>query len=284
MNPRKISLDGSTTVAEARASAPLLELFHENTKYTRSRYPAQALTIARELTSRAAIEALSRNFKVYRFVERRALGPPAEPAMPLGAALRARVSTREFTGASLSLADLASVLVPALACNRRAAVRHLPSVELRFRSYPSAGGEFPVEVYPILLRVAEVPPCVTHFDPRGGALNVLQPLDSAALEQALIADSGISRAAAALLVFTAVFERSSVKYGDRAYRLALLEAGHAAQNVCLTAAAAGIASLAWGGFFDDALNRLLGVDGLVEAAVHAVFLGHAREAAREKPA
>src|SRR5690554_5770031 len=103
MNPRKISLDGSTTVAEACESAPLLKLFHENTKYTRSRYPAQALTIARELTSRAAIEALSRNFKVYRFVERRALGPPAEPAMPLGAALRARVSTREFTGASLSL-------------------------------------------------------------------------------------------------------------------------------------------------------------------------------------
>lgn len=285
MNPRKISLDGgSTTVAESRAAAPLLELFHENTKYTRSRYPAQALTIARELGSRAAIEATSRNFKVFRFAERRELGAPAEPAMPLGAALRARVSTREFSGASLSLTDLAAVLVPALACNRRAAVRHAPSVELRFRSYPSAGGEFPVETYPILLRVAEFPPCVTHFDPRGGALDVLGPLDSAALDEALIADGGIRRAAAVLLVFTAVFERSSVKYGDRAYRLALLEAGHAAQNVCLAAAAAGVASLAWGGFFDDALNRLLGVDGLTEAAVHAVFLGRAREAAGEHAA
>jgi hypothetical protein len=41
----------------------------------------------------------------------------------------------------------------------------------------------------------------------------------------------------------------------------------------LTAAAAGLGSLAWGGFYDDGLHRLLGIDGVNEAIVHALFIG-----------
>lgn len=277
MLTRVTSLEGSSGTANVGPIAhhpSLLELLHENTKYTRANQVAHALAISRELTSARAIEALSHNFKVFRFARQIELPPCHARPVPLPAALRARVSTRSFAASALPLAQLAEVLVPAAGCNRTAAVPSLPHARLRFRCYPSAGGAYPIELYPILLRIAGRLPCVTHYDPRGHRLSVLRELSAEALSAALIRAEGVVDAAAALLVLTAVFRRATPKYGDRAYRLALLEAGHLAQNLCLTAAAAGVGSLAWGGYYDDELHRLLGVDGLDEAVVHTVFIGN----------
>ena len=148
----------------------LLELFHENTKYTRAHPAARFGRIAESLQSRRAVEALSHNFKVYRFAEKLALPNVEPPGASLGQALAKRVSTRVFSGEPVTLSELASVLVPAAACHRTAAVKEFPPIELQLRSYPSGGAEFPVEIYPVLLRVAGSPPGVTHFDPRSRAL------------------------------------------------------------------------------------------------------------------
>lgn len=256
------------------AAASLFEVFHENTKYTRAHYAAHAQNLSAHLHSRPAVQAMSRNFKVYRFAPKIPL-PEAESAhMPLHEALHRRVSSRVFSQQPLSLEALAAVLVPAAACNRVAAVVEFPSIELHLRSYPSGGGEFPVEVYPILLRVEGMGAAVTHFDPRAKALSIIKrgrALED--LSSCLMHANAVLPSAAVLVVLTAVFERSTQKYQDRGYRLVLLEAGHLAQNLCLTAAAAGLGSCAWSGFFDDELNRLLGVDGVNEAAVHCVFIG-----------
>ena len=253
---------------------PLFEIFHANTCYTRASFPAQAMRMHRHLRSLQAVQASSRNFKVYRFAERSVLPQPCPSTMSLSQALQQRVSVREFSRTPMSLPDLANVLVPAAACNRVATVAGNPLIELRFRSYPSGGAEYPLELYPILLRIVDVPACITHFDPRARALSLLQvPVDMAALERSLMNPGRVLETAAALLVITAVFERSTAKYGDRGYRLILLEAGHLAQNLCLAATAAGLGSLAWGGFYDGEINRLLDVDGLTEAVLHCVFLG-----------
>lgn len=63
------------------------------------------------------------------------------------------------------------------------------------------------------------------------------------------------------------------KYGARGYRLALLEAGHAAQNLLLTAVANGLAGVPWGGFFEDALAELIAADSPHEQVVAAVAIG-----------
>jgi SagB-type dehydrogenase family enzyme len=260
--------------AERAAREPLFELFHENTKYTRARYQAQAARIATQLHSRQAVEAMSHNFKVYRFAEKWVLAEHEPLSLPLSHALAARVSTRTFSGQAISLAELASVLIPAAACNRRAAVKEFPPIELHLRSYPSGGGEFPVEVYVVLLRIADASPGIAHFDPRAKALSLIAPhVDVRELSPVLMHGESVLQSAAVLIVLTAIFERTIVKYGDRGYRLILLEAGHLAQNICLTAAASGLGSLAWGGFYDDELHRLLGIDGVNEAVVHALFIG-----------
>ena len=76
------------------------------------------------------------------------------------------------------------------------------------------------------------------------------------------------------MALSVVLPRSSFKYGQRAYRFALLEAGHVAQNLLLAAEGLDLGALPVGGFFDDELNRLLQLDGCQEFVVYLVLMGH----------
>jgi SagB-type dehydrogenase family enzyme len=74
-------------------------------------------------------------------------------------------------------------------------------------------------------------------------------------------------------VITAVTSRLLHRYGDRGYRYTLIEAGHVGQNLALTAAALGLGSLSLGGFYDDDIARMLGLDPAFEIALYGVALG-----------
>ena len=65
--------------------------------------------------------------------------------------------------------------------------------------------------------------------------------------------------APAALVFSAVFERTTRKYGARGRQYVFLEAGHAAQNVYLQATALGLGTVVIGAFDDDAVRRAIGM-------------------------
>jgi hypothetical protein len=78
--------------------------------------------------------------------------------------------------------------------------------------------------------------------------------------------------AAAIIVITAVVQRSLWKYEDRGYRYILLEAGHVAQNINLCAEGMGLASLNLGGFFDEDVMALLRLDQDREIVVYGVGL------------
>ncbi len=58
-------------------------------------------------------------------------------------------------------------------------------------------------------------------------------------------------------VFTAVFERSSVKYGSRAWQYVFQGTGHAAQNIYLQATAMGLGGTAIGAFIESMIQELL---------------------------
>ena len=91
----------------------------------------------------------------------------------------------------------------------------------------------------------------------------------AAVSQEMVLHTGL------VLVLTGIFARVHFKYVDRSYRYMLLEAGHLGQNVYLAATALGLAPCGIGAYFDDDLNRLLGVDGREEATVYLLAVGPA---------
>jgi SagB-type dehydrogenase family enzyme len=173
---------------------------------------------------------------------------------PLGEALSARVSGRDFAAAPIPAEPAGRLL------HASAGVRALREVEQRWipaRPYPSAGALYPVELYVIAQDVEEVTAGVHHYDPRAHELE----LRRAGRFGATLADATIAQAmlAAAPLVvaLTGVPERSTWKYGERGWRYAWLEAGHIAANLCLVAQALGLAAVEVGGFFDDELDALL---------------------------
>jgi AcrR family transcriptional regulator len=78
--------------------------------------------------------------------------------------------------------------------------------------------------------------------------------DRDALSAALLAEPFLEHANA-IVLFAAVLDGTLHKYGARGYRYILLDAGHAAQNLCLLASERGLPSLCAGGFMDARRTR-----------------------------
>ncbi|MEN8106888.1 MAG: nitroreductase family protein [Pseudomonadota bacterium] len=67
------------------------------------------------------------------------------------------------------------------------------------------------------------------------------------------------REAAVVVVFAAVYERTTRKYGKRGIRYVHIEAGHAAENQFLQAVSLGLNTVVVGAFQDDAICNTLGL-------------------------
>ena len=80
--------------------------------------------------------------------------------------------------------------------------------------------------------------------------------------------------AAAFVVLTACLPSLRFKYGERAYRFVLLEAGHVAQNMLLAVEDEGLAAVPLGGFLDDEVNALLDFDGVEDIALYLLAIGN----------
>jgi SagB-type dehydrogenase family enzyme len=76
-----------------------------------------------------------------------------------------------------------------------------------------------------------------------------------------------------VFIWTAIFERSRWKYGQRAYRYVYLDAGHVAAHLALAAVATGLGSCQIAATFDDEVNDLLGVDGVDESVLYMSVVG-----------
>jgi SagB-type dehydrogenase family enzyme len=133
-----------------------------------------------------------------------------------------------------------------------------------FRTAPSAGALFPLELYLVAGNVTGLPSGIYRYGPRKHELRRTSagdrrgPLVAAALDQEWMLD------APAMLVIGAVYERTARKYGRRAPRYVHMEAGHAVQNVYLQSEALGLGTCIVGGFEDTRLSTVLELPSSVE--------------------
>jgi SagB-type dehydrogenase family enzyme len=173
--------------------------------------------------------------------------PVSDGPISLEKALRDRRSLRRFKNSAISLAQLSQLLWAAQGVSGTGGRR----------TAPSAGALYPLEVYAVAGMVSGLSVGVYAYDPNRHALRRIaegdarEDLSSAALGQAPVGS------AAAVLVICAVYERTTVKYGERGVRYVHMEAGHAAQNVHLQAAALGLGTVVIGAFDDDGVRKVL---------------------------
>lgn len=127
----------------------------------------------------------------------------------------------------------------------------------KFRTAPSAGALYPLDVYIAIGTVEGVAQGVYKYRPRKHELmkvrngDVRNELASAALGQSSIRESAI------VMVFSAVYERTTQKYGNRGIKYVHMEAGHAAQNVYLQAVSLDLGMVVVGAFRDEEIRKIL---------------------------
>lgn len=205
-------------------------------------------------------------FKVYAKAERVALPAPAPPKADLWEALARRRSVRAFGGPRLTLPELATLLWAGAGVTAVQAGYAL-------RTAPSAGALYPVETYVVAHRVEGLEPGAYHYAVLERALERLRAADLRAAAAAAALDQDIAGSADVLFVWSAVWRRSTWKYGQRAYRYVPLDAGHIAQNVALAAVALGLGSCQIAAFYDDEADTLVGLDGKDESVVYMTAVG-----------
>ncbi len=256
------------------AKDSLAQIFHENTKHGPMTGRAYAAWIVNFTRSHRAQLTSDQPYKTYSLMERVAL-PAVDAASELERTIAERRSGRAYSGEPLGLEELARLLFFTYGRTDRQGY---------FRAVASAGAVFPLELYVVALRVDGLEPGVYHYGAESGSLDVVKPGNHLDTLKAVLAWDGIDLDNAAMaLVMTAVFRRNSVKYLDRGYRMVLVEAGEAAQNLCLLATSMGLGACLLGGFRDDLLSDLLDVDGVDEAPLVPVLLGRPAPAAAVPP-
>lgn len=196
------------------------------------------------------------------------LPPPAALEPGLGETLQARVSCRRFRADAVPLGVLSTLLSAGYGTGSRS------GPVLQDRPVPSGGGLYPLELSLLVRAVDGLAPGVYHHVPAAHGLELVRAVE---LPRAFITYlfMGQPWVAEAALVAVISFAggRSLTKYGDRGYRYALLEAGHVMQNLNLTASALGLGCVNLGGFYDDELATLAGIDIEQEIPLYCSAVG-----------
>jgi SagB-type dehydrogenase family enzyme len=179
--------------------------------------------------------------------------PALISSVSLEEALANRSSIRDYTDEPLSMQELSQILWAAQGITRP---------QWGGRTAPSAGGTYPLDLYIVVKKngVVDLAEGIYKYIPQRHTISLTMTGDHsnalaiAALDQEWVAEARIN------IVISAVFERTTERYGERGVRYVYMEAGHADQNIYLQAAALNLGTVVIGAFHDDQVKEVLGLE------------------------
>ncbi|MFI5904823.1 thiopeptide-type bacteriocin biosynthesis protein [Streptomyces cyaneofuscatus] len=206
------------------------------------------------------------------------------PDADLRTVMTSRVSRRGALTGPLDAASLGTLLWGAHASGHESAHRLAGGGErlMRHRPYPSAGALYTAGLRLIALDVQGLAPGTYQCLPDRRALRYIGP--APALDDIRSLSSYLSRpdddpdgivpdALPVVLGLYVDLGRLRERYGLRALRLGLLEAGHLAQSLLLTATALRLGTTPLGGFRDDLAHEIFGLDDLDQPLQYVLPVG-----------
>lgn len=210
-------------------------------------------------------------YKVYKECIRKV--PLKLDKSPLGiSALEALENTVSSSEQILTLETISRIAFFAGGVTKVIYVPGLGNVE--FRAASCTGALYHIEIYFVCGNdVSGLKAGVYHFDPNKMNFEMLREGDFMGVVAASTQDKEISHAAAVML-FTDVFTRNSVKYQAREYRHGFWDSGTIIANALAMCNAHRIQAKLILGYIDDRINFLLGLDSKKEVSLALVALGH----------
>ena len=220
-------------------NATLFDLFWENSKLG----PRTVQTFRRRLEEYAATD-----HEPWQLIYPGADVPLQRATDGLARLFDKRRSARTFSSVALPVRRLGRLL-SAFAAGSSAS-----------RGFPSAGGLYPLEIFCLLKNVSGGPGrTAVHYNPDNHTLSVVGPLpENHADALNLDGFEGVPQLVVAFVLFP---DRMTEKYGERGGRFALIEVGHAAQNLALRLVRERLIGCEIGGFLDEEIIRILSLEG-----------------------
>ncbi len=175
------------------------------------------------------------------------LKPEYDSDTSIEEALLKRRSVRRYKDKPLTLTEISQLLWAAQGITDPRGLR----------AAPSAGALYPLEIYVVAGNVNGLPDGIYNYKPRKHELaRVVKGDKRIELCNAALGQPSV-RNAAVVIVFSAVYERTTVKYGERGIRYVHIEAGHAAQNLFLQAVPLNLGAVVIGAFYDDEVKKVM---------------------------
>lgn len=180
------------------------------------------------------------------------LPPPSlRSGMEVEESIGRRRSIRSYLKKPLSLQIISQLLW---------AAQGITEPRLKFRAAPSAGATYPLEVYVHVKEggVIDLPAGIYKYNPYDHSIKVVRlgdyskELYEAALWQQWVLNAPIN------IIITAIYERTTRRYGKRGIRYVHMEVGHVGENIYLQSVALGLGTVAIGAFYDDRVWEILG--------------------------
>lgn len=176
--------------------------------------------------------------------------PQTDSDVSIESVLKSRRSLRNYSDKPVSLEEVSQLLW---------AAQGITGENMPFRTAPSAGATYPLETYVIAGNIEGLEAGVYKYNPQQHQLQIVNTNDvrsevaAAGLGQAFISQAPLS------ILFTAIYSRTTNRYGQRGNMYVHMEAGHAAQNICLQAEALNMGAVPVGAFNDDRMRSAVGI-------------------------
>ncbi len=194
----------------------------------------------------------------------------------LTATVTSRRSSRNFTGAPVSMADLSAMLHHCQGISGELPYGNPadPHGVIKLRNSPSGGGLYPVTIFVHAFHVSGLPAGTYEYFPYAHALKpvVEDPSSPAAGELLQSPDFDIDLSGFAL-TFVYNMYHNSRKYGDAGVVFGLIEVGAILQNLHLARTALALIGCDQGGYDKLKIEKMLGLDGHTRHVVHLTVVG-----------
>lgn len=178
--------------------------------------------------------------------------PRLDGEMSVEEAIFNRKAVRQFAGGALSKSDIAQLLWAG-------GGKTVDGVSGATRSYPSAGGLYPLELYLVVDSVNGIAPGIYHYDWENHAVTTVRVgryLEE--VKSATYSSSFKNGPVPACIVATAVYSRTIAKYGERGEdRYVPMDMGGCGENIFLQAQALDLGTYIIGAFNGASLRKTL---------------------------